>query len=179
MTHDMFDVYTTIIEDTNEMNSRRRQLDSLYVSLITVIMTGDAYVAFYSAFNNWLLVIATIGISLVGGAVTTRWSEGLQNLDIILDNRYEFLRNLEANDELKAIGATLYSQEWNSLYGPGKDIRFRKVTAHLQRTFTLVFVAIPLVLAGLTAIETIPLIHSLVPPQVIPYIQPLLPSPKP
>ena len=81
MPHDVFDVYQTIIKDTNEMNARRRQLDSLYVALITFILTGEAYVAFYSAFTNWLLVFVTIGISLVGGSVTARWRDGLDDLD--------------------------------------------------------------------------------------------------
>ncbi|HZC08258.1 MAG TPA: hypothetical protein VE338_21675 [Ktedonobacterales bacterium] len=179
MTHDSFDVYATIIKDTNEMNARRRQLDSLYVTLITLILTADAYVAFYSSFTNWLLVFATIGISIVGGAVTTRWRDGLHNLDEILNFRYTFLRDLEASDEMKAIGATLYSQEWNHIYGPRQDKRFRSVTNRLQLTFIIVFVLIPLVLLGLTVAETIPVVHALIPSQVIPFIAPLAPLQKP
>ena len=179
MPHDVFDVYETIIKDTNEMNARRRQLDSLYVTLITFILTGDAYVAFYSSLTNWLLVLATIGISIVGGAVTIRWREGLRNLDEILNFRYKFLRDLEANDEMKAIGATLYSQEWNHIYGPRQDKRFRSVTNRLQFTFYIVFILIPVVLCCLTAVETVPVMHSLIPTQVIPFIRPLAPLPKP
>lgn len=178
MVHDVFDVYATIIKDTNEMNSRRRQLDSLYVTLITVILTGDAYVAFLSAFNNWFLVLVTIGVSLVGGAVTTRWSEGIRNLSHILDHRYEYLRALEKNPELERLGATIYTKEYKKFY-EAKDNRFRSVTSRLQLTFTIVFVAIPLVLAALTAFETIPAIHALVPAQVVPYIRPLIPTPAP
>lgn len=203
MTHDIFDVYATIIKDTNEMNDRRRQLDSLYVALITFILTGEAYVAFYSAFTNWLLVFITIGISLVGGAVTARWRDGLRSLDEILNFRYEYLRKLEAHDEMIAIGATLYGDEWEHIYKPRQDKqgkgnkrnkqdqqdqqdkryrslkRFRTVTSRLQLIFIIVFFAIPLLLLCITALETIPLIHSLIPAQILPLIGPLVAPTKP
>jgi hypothetical protein len=89
------------------------------------------------------------------------------------------LRDLEASDEMKAIGATLYSQEWNHIYGPRQDKRFRSVTNRLQLTFIIVFVLIPLVLLGLTVAETIPVVHALIPSQVIPFIAPLAPLQKP
>lgn len=188
MNHDIFDVYATTIKDTNEMNARRRQLDSLYVTLITFILTGEAYVAFYSTFTNWLLVFVTIGISIVGGTVTARWRDGLRNLDGILDLRYGFLRKLEAHDDMVAIGATLYSQEWERLYNPHQDKqnkrfrlfkRYQTVTARLQVTFITVFIVIPILLLCVTALETIPLIHSLLPTQIVPLIQPLIAPSKP
>ncbi|HEU5343812.1 MAG TPA: hypothetical protein VFU60_05680 [Ktedonobacterales bacterium] len=185
MPHDVFDVYQTIIKDTNEMNARRRQLDSLYVALITFILTGEAYVAFYSAFTNWLLVFVTIGISLVGGSVTARWRDGLDDLDEVLNFRYEYLRNLEARDEMIAIGATLYGDEWLKIYKPREDLRhhankrFRSVTKRLQLVFIIVFFAIPILLLCITALETIPLIHSLIPTQILPLIQPLVAPSRP
>ena len=178
MTHDVFDVYQTIIKDTNEMNARRRQLDSLYLSLITLILTGDAYVAFFSAFDNWLLVAVTIGISAVGWAITSRWREGLSDLEAILQFRYGYLRGLEQNAEMQAISATLYGQELKEIYEKRHaNKRFRSVTSRLQVTFLTVFILIPLLLAALTAVETIPLVHSVIPAQIFPLIRPLaLPS---
>lgn len=179
MPHDVYDVYETVIKDTNSLNDRRRQLDSLYVTLITFILTGDAYLAFYSVFNNWLLVAVTVGISLVGGAVTTRWREGLLNIDKILDHRYGYLRGLEQTDELKALGASVYSDEWTNIYKPRKDRRFRSVTNRLQLTFIVVFILIPCLLAALTSIETVPAIHRLIPLAVLQYIRPIVPVARP
>ncbi|HEX8981148.1 MAG TPA: hypothetical protein VF792_00125 [Ktedonobacterales bacterium] len=179
MPHDVFDVYETVIKDTNSLNDRRRQLDSLYVTLIIFILTGDAYLAFYSVFNNWLLVAVTVGISLVGGAVTTRWREGLSNIVKILDHRYDYLRTLEQTDDLKALGASVYSEEWKKIYKPRNDKRFRSVTNRLQLTFIVVFILIPCVLAALTAIETIPAIHGLIPLAVLQYIRPIVPITRP
>jgi hypothetical protein len=178
MAHDVFDVYATIIKDTNEMNAGRRQLDSLYVTLLTFILTGDAYVTFYSAFNNWLLVFATIGICFVGSAVTARWREGIRNIENLQNFRYAFLRKLEAEQEMIDIGATFYTQEYEKNYKPMQK-RFLTVTNRLQRTFMAVFIVIPLLLLSLTAVETIPLIHSLIPTTILPLIQPLVaPPPK-
>ncbi|HEX8729302.1 MAG TPA: hypothetical protein VF739_11800 [Ktedonobacterales bacterium] len=185
MPHDTFDVYATIIKDTNEMNARRRQLDSLYVTLITFILTGEAFVAFYSAFNNWLLVFVTIGISIVGSAVTARWRDGVRNLDKILNFRYEYLRKLEAEQEMINLGATFYTQEFNINYKPHEDQhshqdkRFRTVTNRLQWTFMAVFIVVPLLLLSLTAVETIPFVHSFIPSQALPFIRPLVSPPKP
>ncbi len=176
MAHDVFDVYSAIIKDTSELNDRRRQLDSLYVTLITFILTGDAYVAFNSAFNNWFLVVVTMGISMVGWTVTTRWRAGLRNLSKILEHRYEYLRSLEQTDELKLLGANVYTIEWERFYKPGTDRRFRSVTNSLQVTFLVVFVFIPTVLLALTAIETIPLIHGFIPAAIMQYIRPIVPG---
>jgi hypothetical protein len=180
MPHDVFDVYATIIKDTNELNARRQQIDSLYVTLLTFILTGDAYVAFYSAFNNWLLVLATIGICFLAGAVTARWREGIHNLVNILDFRYAYVRGLEAHPEMIAIGATYFTQEYGEkFYRPIREKQFLYVTYRLQTTFMAVFIVIPLVLLSLTAVETIPFIHSFIPSQALPFIRPLVSPPKP
>ena len=174
MPHDVFDVYETVIKDTNSLNDRRRQLDSLYVTLITFILTGDTYLTFYSAFNNWLLVFVTVGVGLVGGAVTTRWREGLKNIDDILNHRYAFLRKLEQDPAMTALGASVYSDEWKAIYERRKDRKYRTVTSRLQVTFLTVFILIPVLLAALTAVETIPAVHDLVPTVILQYIHPII-----
>jgi hypothetical protein len=174
MPHDVFDVYETVIKDTNSLNDRRRQLDSLYVTLITFILTGDAYLTVYCTFDNWLLVFVTIGVGLVGSAVISRWGEGLKNIDDILNHRYEFLRNLEQDPAMVALGASVYREEWQAIYKPRKEKNYRTVTSRLQVTFLAVFILIPVLLIALTAVETIPAVHDLVPTIILHYIHPII-----
>ncbi len=203
VTRDAFDVYVTILRDTNELNTRRRQLDSLYVTLITFILSGEAFVAFNSTFTDWLFVAVVVGISWVGITVNSRWRDGARSIDEILEHRYKFLRSLETQNPFTYIGATFFSDEWKSFYSKRTDAKsadaksadaksadaksadaksadakrvdkkFRTTTGRLQRTFTAVFILIPLSVIALTAINTIPSLHDAIPPYVLQHIQPL------
>lgn len=151
MAHDEFDLYDTIIRDTSELSDRRRQLDSLYVTLITFILTGEAYLAFYCyshAYDNWVVASAAGAMSLVGLIVTTRWNGGQRNIGAILKRRYAFLRQLEQTVTLKNLGATVFTNEWEQFYGPRDNVAFASVTFGLQLTFALIFIFIPLAFAG-------------------------------
>jgi hypothetical protein len=112
----------------------------------------------------------------VGAAVTTRWREGLKNIDQILNHRYAFLRHLEQDEAMQAVGASVYTDEWKAIYEPRKDKEFRSVTNRLQLTFLTVFVLVPVLLAALTAIETIPVIHNLIPLAILQDIRPFIPT---
>lgn len=173
--HDEFDLYSLILEDTETLSSRRRQLDSLYVATVTLILGGSAYVAFYSQFDNWLVVFVTFGIAVVGTAVAGRWSQGSKNLNAIIDLRYQFLRKLEQTSALQRVGAAILSQEWSTIYQPRLDRKYRMATRRLQSIFVAVFWLIPCLLASLTLITTVPDIHNLIPPNIFQHVKPLAP----
>lgn len=151
MAHDEFDLYDTIIRDTNELSNRRRQLDSLYVTLITFILTGEAYLAFYSyshALDNWVVAGAAGTMSLVGLIVTTRWNGGQRKMYKLLTHRYTFLRELEQKDELKKLGATLFTTEWDKVYNQhDSGGAVGSATFGLQLTFAAIFFFIPIAFA--------------------------------
>jgi hypothetical protein len=176
MPYDEFDVYKTAIEDTNEINRRRLALDNLYVGIITLILTGDAYVAITSQFNSWLPIIVTTAAGAVGIAIVLRWRQGFGELNKILEKRYEFLRTLEKSASLSAIGASSFTQEWDALYAKKEAKRFRRFTLQLQFIFGLVFVAIPVFLTLVTLARVVPELQPL-----YYFIQPLptLPAPTP
>ncbi len=154
MAHDEFDLYDTIIRDTSEVSSRRRQLDSMYVTLITFILTGEAYLAFYSysqSYDNWVVVSAAAVISLLGMLVTWRWHSGQKQIGRVLENRYKFLRKLEDSAQLKGLGATIFTEEWNKFYAPRYGSAFGKLTISLQFTFMAVFILVPVLFVYATA----------------------------
>src|SRR5689334_12233491 len=145
MPYDEFDVYKTAIEDANEMLRRRGDADNLYVGIVTLILTGEAYLFVTSQFDSWLPVIATAAASLVGLAIVRRWSQGFVELSRILDKRFEFLRKLEETDALKGLGVSAFTEEYpiytqSRRKGPG-------LNSYLQWVFGLVFVVLPLFLA--------------------------------
>src|SRR6476619_5611151 len=111
MPHDEFDVYKTAIEDVNELNRRRLDADNLYVGIVTLILTGEAYLVVTSQFDSWLPVIATAAASLVGLAIVRRWSQGVVEIGKILDKRYQYLRKIEAGETLKRLGASAFTEE--------------------------------------------------------------------
>lgn len=172
MSHDEFDVYKTAIEDVNALNRRRLDADNLYVGIVTLILTGEAYLFLTSQFNSWLPVIATTAASLVGLAIVRRWSQGFIEIGKILDKRYQFLRKLEATETLMRIGANAFTEEYE-IYRTSRRIK-AGLNSYLQSVFGLVFVVIPLFLALATLARVIPEMQPL-----YYFIQPLAPSPTP
>lgn len=172
MPRDEMDVYQIVIGDTNEINRRRQMMDSLYVAVISLILSGDAYAAFTSRFDSWVDVAVTAGTGIVGFLVTARWRQALKDLDKILEHRYEFLRNLEALPALSSLGAAIYTREYEKFYKDRPTRRFRSATKRLQTIFQVVFVLIPIALAALTAVHTIPSIDHYI-PRLTMFIQPL------
>ena len=170
MPYDEFDVYKTAIEDTNELLRRRGDADNLYVGIVTVILTGEAYLFVTSQFDSWLPVIATAAASLVGLAIVRRWSQGFVEISRILDKRFEFLRKLEATETLQRIGATAFTEEY-PIYTRTRRKR-RGLNSYLQWVFGLVFVLIPLFLALATLARVTPELQPL-----YYFIQPLAPTP--
>ena len=170
MPYDEFDVYKTALDDANELLRRRGDADNLYVGIVTLILTGEAYLFVTSQFNSWLPVIATVAASLVGLAIVRRWSQGFAEISRILDKRFEFLRKLEATETLQRIGATAFTEEF-SIYTRTQR-KGRGLNSYLQLVFGLVFVLIPLFLTLATLARLTPELQPL-----YYYIQPLAPTP--
>ena len=129
-------------DDANELLRRRGDADNLYVGIVTLILTGEAYLFVTSQFDSWLPVIVTAAASLVGLAIVRRWSQGFAEISRILDKRFEFLRKLEATETLQRIGATAFTEEY-PIYTRTRRKR-RGLNSYLQWVFGLVFVLIPL-----------------------------------
>jgi hypothetical protein len=174
MPYDEFDVYKTALEDANELLRRRGDADNLYVGIVTLILTGEAYLFVTSQFDSWLPVIATVAASMIGLAIVRRWSQGFAEISRILDKRFEFLRKLEATETLQRIGATAFTEEF-PIYTRTQR-KGRGLNSYLQLVFGLVFVLIPLFLALATLARLTPELQPL-----YYYIQPLptLPAPTP
>lgn len=169
------EVYRIVVEDTNQMLARRQGLDSIYVTIVTLVLAGDGYVAAGSQFDNWLPVVATLGIGIVGYVVTGRWRQGVADLNENLQFRFQWLRDLEAKPPLAGIGASLFTQEYQHVIAPReKSGKFRRrgflARSHrLQALFRTVFVLVPLLLAGLTLASSDPTLHPLIHPLIQPH----------
>jgi hypothetical protein len=51
----MFAVYKLVVEDTNQLSSRRQMLDNLCVTIIALVLGADAYIAANSRLLDWNL----------------------------------------------------------------------------------------------------------------------------
>ncbi|MGH2518109.1 MAG: RipA family octameric membrane protein, partial [Ktedonobacterales bacterium] len=155
--HNLFDVYTVAIDDTNQLRSYGQRIDSVYVTIVTLILAGDAYVAASAKFDNWIPVIVTAGVGFVGIAFCQRWLRGMTNLNEILSQRYTWLRKLESMPELAELGANLFSSEYAAIYRPKEYEKVaRRRNRQIQRIFRLIFLLIPLFLALATCVATNP-----------------------
>jgi hypothetical protein len=183
-THDFFDVYRVAIDDLHRTKNLGQRIDSLYLTIITLLFTADAYEIATSKFDSWVPVIATAGVALIGLAVTARWRQGAANLYSITTNRYGWLRDAEnpqKHPEMAEIGANIFTQEFEAVYLPqltekarvsaksSQDgvkaqhggSKFYRRTLFLQYLCTLIFSVVPLVLAAVTYLALNPtLLHQ-------------------
>lgn len=183
VTPDFFSVYRVAIDDLHHTRELGQKIDSLYVTIVTLLLTADAYEIAATRFDNWTAVIATVGVALIGVAVTGRWRKGADNLYQITRNRYGWLRDAEDSNkhpEMARIGANIFTQEYSAVYAPQTSqnrrrprsapaqiqeesgvTRFYYRTLFLQSLCLFVFIAIPVILTAVTYLNMNPaLIHA-------------------
>src|SRR5205823_3988192 len=115
---DFFDVYKVAIDDLHRTKSLAQKIDTLYVTIVTLLLTADAYEIAITKFDSWVPVVATAGVALIGLAISSRWRQGADNLFRIVTNRYAWLRSAENADEMARIGANIFTQEYKAVYQP-------------------------------------------------------------
>lgn len=151
MARDIFDTYQVIIEDTNVLSNRRQTIDTVYESIVTLILAADGYVAAQAPYVSWFPVAAAISTSIVGIVFTRHWRSVVDRLKAVLRVRYDYLKQLEDDEALKHIGAQIYQLEDAKIYKK-REAEGKKSPRNLQSIFTIVFYIIPLVRALLTAV---------------------------
>lgn len=151
MASDIFDTYKVIIEDTNALGNRRQTIDTVYESIVTLILAADGYVAAQAPYSSWFPVAAAVGVSIVGIAFTRHWRSVVDRLKAVLRVRYEYLKQLENNEMLKHIGAQIYQIEDTKIYKQ-REAKGKKSPRNLQSIFAIVFFLVPCVRLLLTAV---------------------------
>ncbi|HEX9035965.1 MAG TPA: hypothetical protein VF808_03150 [Ktedonobacterales bacterium] len=182
--HDFFDVYRMAIEDLHAAKDLGQKIDSFYVTIVTLLLTADAYEIATTRFDIWTPTAATIGVALIGLAVTARWRQGAGNLYQIVRNRYAWLREAEdpeKHPEMAHLRVDIFTQEYNAVYlsqkrrgatrtasrqrSPLQDIGvsiFYNRTVFLQNLCMTVFLAIPAIIGAATYLNLNPsLLHAI------------------
>jgi hypothetical protein len=165
-----FDVYVTAIEDLQRTKEVGQRIDSLYVTILTLLFTADAYEIATTKFDSWAPVVATSGVAIIGIAIVSRWRKGVANLFKIIANRYKWLRIAEQRPDMKEIAADIFTQEWLKVYVPQMSKKeqakarqpqeaedeepgfstFYPRTLFLQSICPIIFIAVPAILAVVT-----------------------------
>ncbi|HZC79126.1 MAG TPA: hypothetical protein VE258_15340 [Ktedonobacterales bacterium] len=175
---DFFDVYKVAIDDLHRTRSLAQNIDTMYVTIVTLLLTADAYEIATAKFDSWVPIVATAGVALIGLAIASRWRRGAANLFKIVTNRYAWLRSAEdarMHPEMAQIGADIFTQEYKAVYEPqlkkgkarastvddpaaaeGGLSTFYDRTLVLQRLCPVIFTAVPVILAIFTYINLHP-----------------------
>jgi hypothetical protein len=122
-TRDFFEVYKLAIEDLHHTKDLAQKIDSLYLTIVTLLLTADAYEVATSRFDAWVPSVATAAVALIGIAVTGRWRRGADNLFQITTNRYAWLRAAEdasVHPEMRRLGANIFTQECQIPHGASR-----------------------------------------------------------
>lgn len=169
MTRDVFDTYKLIVDDTNQLGNRRQTVDTVYESIVTLVLGAEGYVAAIWLFRGLLPILATIAISIVGIIFTVHWRGTVDKLKQVLNLRYQYLREMESDQNLASIQAQVYTEEWKTIYAKRDSTRRKRGSSRtLQSIFTGIFIALPILQIVLTVLAILPVTH--------PYIAPLIPS---
>ncbi len=177
-TRDFFDVYKVAIDDLHRTRSLAQKIDTMYVTILTLLLTADAYEIATAKFDSWVPIVATAGVALIGLAIASRWRRGAANLFKIVTNRYAWLRSAEdvqLHPEMAQIGADIFTQEYKAIYAPHLQkakarastvddpaaaergfSTFYDRTLFLQRLCPVIFTAVPVILAIATYVNLHP-----------------------
>src|SRR5258707_8403540 len=79
-TRDFFDVYEVAIDDLHRTRSLAQKIDTMYVTILTLLLTADAYEIAIPKFDSWAPIVATAGGTLVGLFFSSRLRPGAANL---------------------------------------------------------------------------------------------------
>jgi hypothetical protein len=133
------------------------------------VLGAEGYVAAIWLFRGLLPILATIAISIVGIIFTVHWRRTVEKLKQVLNLRYQYLREMESDQNLANIQAQVYTEEWKTIYAKRDSTRRKRGSSRtLQSIFTGIFIALPLLQIVLTVLAILPVTH--------PYIAPLIPS---
>jgi hypothetical protein len=157
-----------ILKDTHELDTRRETLENGYITLMTFSLAGDGYLAATSRFDNWLPVLLSVGIAAFAIASTARYTRAVKTLALAQNSRYAWLRELEATDALVQLRLNVLTQEFKQVYQPRERRSIVGRALNLGAIFVISFVAISLLLAGVTAASHVADLHQLVRPLTAP-----------
>jgi hypothetical protein len=169
---DFFDVYKVAIADLHASKDLGQKIDSFYLTILTLLMTADAYELATSQYNVWAPTFATFGVAVIGIAVTSRWRQGAGNLYQIIKSRYTWLREAENSDkhpEMVGVGADIFTYEYETVYLPqkkgssqrsplqdfGSSIFYNR-TIYLQTLCMMIFAAVPVIIGAVTYLNLNP-----------------------
>jgi hypothetical protein len=163
MALNIFETYKLIVEDTNQLGSRRQTIDTVYEGIVTLVLGADGYVAATAEFHGWLPLVVTAVIGIIGIIFTVHWRGVVDKLKEVLSLRYEYLRELEKNDELQTVKAQIYTQEWQNIYAKRatKDEK-RSPSTTLQSIFIAIFIILPVALGIITVLAMLPATGSFI-----------------
>lgn len=183
------DVYRAYLEDVNDLREDRQKYNSLYVTVATVLLGAQAFVAstpFGSTLARQIVNIslspaqATLGavvIGVVGVYFCINWLRLIRNYGDSLRFKYKNLKAMEANyPVLQDAGARLFTAEdedrntrsGEAGKGGNKSRTSRRTTRNaedLARFFRVLFVVIPLIPFA-TLVAQLPSVSALVGPVV-------------
>jgi hypothetical protein len=125
----MVEVYKAYIEDVNQLRSSRATLDNLYVTILTILLGAQAYVAnlLFSGtekdsvvailqslnLENWIPAIGAAVIGAVGSLFCSNWSRISADNKRSLNFKYKNLEEMEQKwPVLQRVGAQLFIEEF-------------------------------------------------------------------
>ncbi|HEY7020896.1 MAG TPA: hypothetical protein VH349_07240 [Ktedonobacterales bacterium] len=157
MNNDLVPLYTLVAEDAEQRRRDQQHLDTIYQSILTVLLGAQAYLAANSQFDNWSSVFATAGIGLFGLLFVYQWWRSAEFARLMSLERYKILGELENMGGFPAI----YVREWNER----DDKKYRRVgIGRLRLLLSLGLILIPVALAFVTFLAGLPQFHDIIHP---------------
>jgi hypothetical protein len=114
------------VDDLHSTKDLSQRIDSVYITIVTLLLSADGYEIATSQYHQWAPTVATFCVALIGIAVTARWRQGADNLFKIVKNRYQWLRDAERSQqhpEMAHIGADIFTHEFGAVYKNDRDKR--------------------------------------------------------
>jgi hypothetical protein len=148
---DRGDEYRVIIENLEQLASRRQSANNVYITLNTLFLTtiGIFISTHLSALNTWSAPIALFALAAVIIPVNVSWLIGLRRYERGNQIRYTYLKDIEDATTPEEAKKGLYHRLEDENLGPQANIRSERFLATYFALFYLLVAITSTVVAAL------------------------------
>lgn len=140
-TTNIFAMYQLFVEDTAKLSDRRQAMNTIYLSVNSVLLGSVALLAQLGGLNNPYFLIAEVVVAAGGTFIAWRWRNLLTKYQRLGKLRFKVLRDIERLCDLPSEAQMYALEDKSGLYG------FTDMEKSLPTMFQLLYIVATIFIA--------------------------------
>jgi hypothetical protein len=150
MAIDRWDEYRFLIEDTQQISTRRQSNDNNYLSATSIVLGAVAFLIAQGGLRNVMMLGVVFAIALAGIIISLQWARQNNNYRALLEFRYNLLHKMETHQDFP-FPVPLFHQEdlvYKQRQGRLSHFGFSESSQWLPQVFGMLYTLSIIVVIG-------------------------------